>query len=118
MNILVDENCLWLAREPALTLLKENGYNVQAIGGINCPAIGSDDWEIVTWLQDKDFAILTHDFDDFYERSPNIVVFGIISRGVFTSRVDIIIDCLKNCRNTFGPQDIPPGLYVLTNYHW
>lgn len=118
MNILVDENCLWLARTPALTVLQAAGHTVKAVGQTGTPPRRTPDHEIAGWLRENDYAVMTNDFDDFFKISTDIVIFGLVSKGVFTARADIIVQCLANCAGSFAPARIPSGLYVLTNYHW
>jgi len=66
MNVLLDENALWLARRSNVDYLTKAGLNVKAIGDPGCPALKSPDHSIADWCRNNNFAILTYDFDDFF----------------------------------------------------
>lgn len=119
MNILVDENALWLARDENSRHLTEIGIQIAAIGRERCPPLGCHDPEIAKWCHTNGHAILTYDFDDFVSFKEVLVILGLVQHGVFRNRPDIIAMCLKNCIATSGTNaKLPAGLYMLGSYNW
>jgi hypothetical protein len=111
--------CLWLSKEPHKSLFIAKGHTLFSVGQDGCPPIRSSDGQITTWLKQNNCAILTNDYDDFQKHSAaEIVIFGLPGQGVYLSRSDIIVECIKNCISTFGANPVPPGLYVLSYYRW
>lgn len=119
MNILVDENALWLARSPNIKYLTNLGFPVRAVGEVDCPPLKAPDHVVAKWCRSNDFSILTYDFDDFYRLSENLVILGLVQKGVFRNRPDIIANCLRACLETSGENGrLSSGLYILGNYNW
>lgn len=120
MNVLLDENALWLARTSNIEHLTKVGLRVKAVGDSGCPPLKSPDNALADWCCKNDFSILTYDFDDFRRFKERIVILGLLQRErVYSTRPDIIAKCIRTCLEISGENGrLSNGLYMLHTFNW